>query len=194
MRPSATRNRRRLAARGERLEDFVVREARAEDLPALARVHVTSWNATHAPLLRRGPSYELRLVQWTEKLTSRPDAWFCYVVESAAREIVGFASGHAHEHVDLPDFDARLEKIYLLADYQRLGLGRRLFDAVVRKHRHEARRAMVLFSQPDNPSCAFFEALGGERLLAPTDAFEGVYGWRSLAAVASPDSRPPGLG
>ena len=181
-RPSAARNRRRLEARGEAPERFAIREARVEDLAALARVHVAAWNSTHARFLGGGPSEAMRLRQWTAKLASRPEGWFCYVAERPGGSIVGFASGRAYRSDDLSDFDAQLEKIYLLAEYQRIGLGRRLFHAVARRHLDEGRRSMVLFSQPDNPSCAFFEALGGERLLAPTGAFHGGYGWRDLSS------------
>jgi len=44
---------------------------------------------------------------------------------------------------------------------------------------------MVLFGTPQNPSCAFFEALGGERLFAKTGEFHGGYGWRDLQRLAS---------
>jgi hypothetical protein len=43
---------------------------------------------------------------------------------------------------------------------------------------------MLLFSQPENPSCAFFEALAGERLLTDRGEFHGAYGWRDLARLA----------
>jgi hypothetical protein len=43
----------------------------------------------------------------------------------------------------------------------------------------------ALFSQPENPSCAFFEVLGGERLLSESGECHGAYGWRNLAALAA---------
>jgi hypothetical protein len=44
--PSTARNLRRLRASGEQLSAFKVREATAADIPALTRLHVTTWNAT----------------------------------------------------------------------------------------------------------------------------------------------------
>jgi L-amino acid N-acyltransferase YncA len=181
-RPTPEVNRKRLAERGESLDRFVIREARRDDASVLARVHVTTWNATHGGLLGRGPSYELRHGQWQTKLGTAPNRWFCYLAENPSGQVVGFATGQEYAEEESA-FDARLEKIYLLADYQRVGLGRSLFTEVVRRHVREGRRAMLLFSQADNPSCAFFEALGGERLLAPTGAFHGGYGWRDLPAL-----------
>jgi len=39
---------------------------------------------------------------------------------------------------------------------------------------------MVVFSEPDNPSCRFYEALGAGRILAGNGEFHGTYGWRDL--------------
>jgi hypothetical protein len=43
----------------------------------------------------------------------------------------------------------------------------------------------MLFSQAENPSCAFFDALGGERLLSAAGEFHGAYGWRDLRSLAT---------
>ena len=64
--PSKARNLRQLRSRGEKPDAFKVREAGAADVPALARLHVTTWNATYAPLLMKGPSYNVRERQWRE--------------------------------------------------------------------------------------------------------------------------------
>jgi len=44
---------------------------------------------------------------------------------------------------------------------------------------------MVLFAEPDNPSCRFYEALGGERLLDAKGELHGAYGWRDLQSLAA---------
>jgi len=60
-------------------------------------------------------------------------SWFCFVVENRKGELVGFAKGKTYNHSDLPDFSGELNKIYLLREYQRLGLGRRLVGCVARR-------------------------------------------------------------
>jgi hypothetical protein len=65
-RPSKNWNVRRLRARGETAASLKIREATAADIPALARLHVKTWNATYAPFLMKGPSYEIRERQWRE--------------------------------------------------------------------------------------------------------------------------------
>ena len=82
-RPSADTNARRLRARGESAGSLIIRDATASDVPALARLHVTTWNATYAPLLVKGPSYDIQLQQWRDAFAKRAgDAtWSCIVVE-----------------------------------------------------------------------------------------------------------------
>jgi hypothetical protein len=48
-----------------------------------------------------------------------------------------------------------------------------------------------LFGVPENPSCAFHEAMGGERLYAENGEFHGGYGWRDLHDVVNRTGIPP---
>ena len=92
-RPSKAANARRLRARGETLASFTIREATAADIPALAQLHVTTWNATYAPLLVNGPGVAIREHQWREAFAKNDGSWFCFVVERPDGELVGFAKG-----------------------------------------------------------------------------------------------------
>src|SRR5262245_50365542 len=80
-RPSSAGNLRRLRARHESLETLVIREANVSDIPLLARLHVTTWNATHAPLLLKGPGVSIREQQWREAFARNDPSWFCFVVQ-----------------------------------------------------------------------------------------------------------------
>jgi GNAT superfamily N-acetyltransferase len=98
---------------------------------------------------------------------------------------VGFAKGVRYAHSDLPEFSGELNKIYLLRDYQPVGLGRRLVGHVARRFLVQGIGSMVLFGEARNPSCAAWDALGGERLYGPGGEFNGGYGWRDLRCLAS---------
>jgi ribosomal protein S18 acetylase RimI-like enzyme len=151
---------------------------------SLARVHVAAWNATHGGW-GATPSYDLRLQQWTKKFDSIAPGWFCFLAQDAAGSVVGFVTGQPYAEREPEGFAGQLAKIYLLADCQRLGLGRRLMSHASRRFLERGICSMLLFSQPENPSCAFFEALGGERLLSEAGEFHGAYGWRNLAVLAA---------
>ena len=183
-RPSKATNIRLLRERGETQRSFVIREARSDDIAELARLHVKTWNETYRNV-KNPPTVQIRENQWREQFKVTDGSWFCFVVEDPQGELVGFAKGNAFNHSDLPDFSGELSKIYLLSHYQRIGLGRRLVCQAVHRFLSEGVSAMVLFSVPENPSCRFFEALGGKRLLGKNGGFHGSYGWHDLEHLAA---------
>jgi L-amino acid N-acyltransferase YncA len=164
-RPSKTTNIRLLHQRQETLESFVIRDATLDDIPALVELHVKTWSDTHWPVVNP-PTHEIRERQWREQFKKTDGRWFCLVVQNHKGDLVGFAKGRAYASDDLPDYSGELNKIYLLREHQRLGLGRRLVGHVARRFLGQGISTMVLFGTPQNPSCAFHEALGGERLFA----------------------------
>ena len=75
-------------------------------------------------------------------------------------------------------------RIFLLNYYQRLGLGTKLIGQVARRFLSRGVNDMVLFGVPQNPSSAFHEAMGGERLYSAKGTFDGGYRWRDLQKLA----------
>jgi hypothetical protein len=62
-RPSKQSNIRKLKNRGETLSSFIIREARVEDISALARLHVKTWSETYWTVVIP-PTYPVRKMQW----------------------------------------------------------------------------------------------------------------------------------
>ncbi len=162
------------------VESFVLREASAEDVPALARLHVVTFGETHGG---PGPTYATREWQWREAFAQPKRNWFCFVIARDNGELIGFAKGIPYTG-DLPGFAGELNKIYLLRAYHRRGLGRRIICLVTRRFLSEDITSMLLFGEARNPSNGFYEALGAERLRSATGEFHGGYGWRDLRALA----------
>ena len=167
------------------MKTFTVREATSADVPALASLHVTTFDETHAPLLMNGPTYEVRESQWRQAFQSADGSWFCVVIEDPNGQLIGFAKGQPYAHADQPDFDGELNKIYLLRQYHRQGLGRRLLGHVARRFLTQGVFSMLLFGDARNPSNQFYEAMGAEKLFAASGEFHGGYGWRDLRKLAS---------
>jgi GNAT superfamily N-acetyltransferase len=161
---------------------FHLRDARAADIPALARLHVQTFHETHRGGRPGGPSYELRERQWREAFDSNDPSWFCYVVEDNGGELVGFAKGTLHDG-GVPGYAGELNKIYLLQRVQRQGLGRLLLCAVARRFIDRGVTSMLLFGDAANPSNGFYEAFGAERLYSDRGEFHGGYGWQDLPAL-----------
>ncbi len=175
-RPSAWANGRRLRRRHESLAALVVREVVPGDISALAALHVTTWNDTYAGLAK-GPSVAIREQQWREAFDSRAD-WFAFVIARPEGELVAFAKGKRREAGEIR---GEVNKIYVLRAYQRLGLGRRLLGLVARRFVEDGIDAMSAYVDPRNPSCGFFEALGGEWYREPDGSVNfSWYVWRDL--------------
>jgi ribosomal protein S18 acetylase RimI-like enzyme len=158
---------------------FHIRDARENDVPALARLHVRTFDETHRGGRPGGPTFELRERQWRDAFESQDGSWFCFVIEDSDGELVGFSKGKPHDG-GVPGFAGELNKIYLLQRVQRQGLGRLLLRAVARRFVDRGVTSMLLFGEAANPSNGFYEAFGAERLYSESGEFHGGYGWRDL--------------
>jgi len=176
-RPTHDENARRIRARGESLESITFRDAVAADIPALAELHVTTWNATYDTT--RGPTIATRAWQW-EQVFAKPDRRdFVLVLEDRTGRLIGFTWGKPHGG----EFAGELSKIYLRWEYHRLGLGRRMLAETARRFRERDIHSFILFAELSNPTLGFYDRMGGERLIDDRGQFNGGYGWRDVGAL-----------
>jgi GNAT superfamily N-acetyltransferase len=158
---------------------YRIREAHESDAQAVAALHVQTFTESHRNGRPGGPSYELRERQWRGTLSSNDELRFCFVAQDDAGRLVGFASGACHDG-GVSGYAGELDKIYVLRKHQRQSLGRLLLCSVARRFLARGVTSMLLFGDAANPSNAFYEALGAERLYASTGEFHGGYGWPDL--------------
>ncbi len=71
--------------------------------------------------------------------------------------LVGFAKGTRSDH---PEYGGELNKIYLLREYQGMGLGRRLIGHVAGRFLSQGITSMWLIGDARNPSAYAWLALG----------------------------------
>lgn len=162
-----------------KLVSFRIRDARIDDVPALAALHVATFKEAHG---RRGaPSYELREQQWRTSFDRDIDC-FCYLAEAPSGELIGLARGTLHDG-GVPGFQGELNKIYVLRKWHRHGIGRALVEHVSRRFLAQGIHSMLLFGDARSPSNGFYERLGAERLFSPSGEFHGGYGWRDLRCL-----------
>jgi ribosomal protein S18 acetylase RimI-like enzyme len=165
---------------------FHIRDATAADVPAIAGLHVATFIETHGG---PGPTYQTREGQWREAFAQADGSWFCFVIERPDGGLVGFAKGVPHSGDSL-GFAGQLNKIYILREFHRLGLGRQLLGHVARRFLDQGIGSMLLFGEARNPSNGFYEAMGAERLYSAAGEFHGGYGWRDLRSLAEKYSIP----
>ena len=180
-RPSKKTNLGKSVERGETFDSFTFRDATEDDIAELGKLHAITWAETYHA---KNPNIELRQYQWRKAFNEENDgSWFCIVIANKNNELVGFAKGKINKDKNSSQLHGDLNKIYLLNDYQRLGLGKKLFGLAVQRFLSKGVNDMTLFGVPQNPSCAFHEAMGGERLYNEKGIFDGCYKWPDLKKI-----------
>jgi ribosomal protein S18 acetylase RimI-like enzyme len=176
-RPTGEDNARTLRERGESLDTIVFRDAVASDIPALAELHVTTWNATYNTT--RGPTIATRAWQWNQVFAKENRRDFVLVLADRNDRLIGFTWGKPNEG----EFEGQLSKIYLRWEYHGLGLGRRMMAETARRFLERDIRSFILFAELSNPTLGFYDRMGGERLLDDRGQFGGAYGWRDVRTL-----------
>lgn len=176
-RPNRKVNARRLQERGESIGSVVFRDAIATDIPALAELHVTTWNATYNT--SRGPTIATRAWQWNDVFAKTERRDFVLVLEDRNGRLIGFTWGKPSEG----EFAGVLSKIYLRWEYHGLGLGRRMMAETAKRFLERGIHSFSLFADPANPSIGFYDRMGGERLVDDRGQFNGGYAWRDLTKL-----------
>jgi ribosomal protein S18 acetylase RimI-like enzyme len=176
-RPTGKANARMLRERGETLDSITFRDAVAADIPALAELHVTTWNATYNTT--RGPTIATRTWQWEQVFAKEHRRDFVLVLEDRNGRLIGFTWGRPH----VGDVEGELSKIYLRWEYHGLGLGRRMMAETARRFLERGIHSFILFAELSNPTLGFYDRMGGERLLDDRGLFDGAYAWRDARTL-----------
>lgn len=113
------------------MESSVVRPARVDDAPGIARVHVQAWKEAYAHLLPTAFLAARDVATYTERWrTTIGGATTDVVVAERDGEVVGWASAGAGRDPDAPR-GRELEGIYVLRAVYGSGIGQALFDHAV---------------------------------------------------------------
>jgi len=177
-----------------------IREATPDDVPGIARVHVDTWRTAYPGIVPAehlaGLSYERSEARWREHAFREGSPSLVFVAEDAGR-IVASASG-GPERDGLSGYDGELYGLYVLAAYQRQGIGRELTQTVARRLAAGGFKAMILWALKDNTKTrAFYEAMGGvsagEKTITIGGAqlIEVAYGWPDLTHWLSRQEQRP---
>lgn len=176
---------------------MVIREARLDDVSAIARVHVDTWLSTYRGIVPEdylaALSYKKRESIWGQMLsTAAENKHFIYVVEDGAGQIIAFADGGPERTSD-PVYKSELYAIYVLDAYQRQGIGRRLTLSVVERLAHSGFHSLLVWVLADNPACRFYEVFGAQKVYEKQFETGGVmlneiaYGWTDTKVLLAED-------
>ena len=174
-------------------EEFTIREAAPDDAQAIAEVHIASWRTSYTdifpPEVIENLDVKRRAKMWLESIEKRVNNIFLYVAENLEGQIVGFAGGGKQGQEPIKGYDGELRVMYILEEYQKQGIGSKLFEAVSKRMAAEGMNSMLAWVLVENPSRAFYEKKGGEvvsdRLYEKEGKFYSAvgYGWGDLETL-----------
>jgi ribosomal protein S18 acetylase RimI-like enzyme len=157
-----------------------IRQAKPSDAQGLSRVFDAAWREAYQGIIP-GIALEKMLARrglrwWRSTVTrGRPLA-----VLDIGQGVAGYASYGRCRDRSLPA-DGEVDELYLLPEYQGVGLGRRLFKAVCNDLRARELHRVVLWALADNErACAFYEGMGGRSVARVEEHIGGA----RLAKVA----------
>jgi len=180
--------------------EITIRAARPADARAIARLDVETWRTTYAGMLSTaylvGLSERRRELGWRGVILREPRDVRVAVDPDGA--ICGFGSCGPNRGDRF--FTGEVFTLYVAADWQNQGIGRRLLIALLRRLVAAGRRSAIVWVLRDNPSRFFYERLSAQQVSRKTlpvggAAVEAVgYGWHDLPAflttVSSEDREP----
>ena len=167
-----------------------IRLATIADAQAIAKVHVDSWRTTYKGIVPDDVLANLSNSQRTEKwhsMLSNPRDKITYVAIED-RSIVGFADAGSERSND-GEYDGELYAIYILKPFQSRGIGQKLTLLSANWLLNKGLSSMLVWVLADNPSCRFYESLGGKVVRERTISIGGKelaelgYGWRDLSTL-----------
>ena len=173
--------------REEQQLKITFREATAADALAVAKVHIQSWRESFAGIVPQTYLDKMSVEARTKAFEKGfgQDFYKMFVAETRANGVIGFADfGKARDTHS--KYEAELYAIYLLSDFQRKGIGSKLFDMGVRFIVANAMNSLSLITLEVSPYKSFYEKKGGHLVERRTTGIGDasyatvVYGWNKL--------------
>ncbi|WP_042478270.1 GNAT family N-acetyltransferase [Bacillus ndiopicus] len=166
-----------------------IRQAKLEDAKGIAIVHVDSWRSTYRGIVAQSYLDNLSYSEREELWRTAIPYGHVFVAENKQGEIVGFATAGKERSGVYPDYQGEISAIYILEEYQGQGIGKALIQQGVQYLQMKGFVSMLVLVLADNPSTAFYEAIGGEKIdvveieIGGESFKEAVYGWRTLPQI-----------
>lgn len=160
--------------------DYRIENAVMADATGIAVVNLQSWRETYPGIMPDSILDHLKLESFVTHWEKVISAEGCLLVVRMGDEVIGFAAGgknHPSEGCETNAANAcecELGAMYLLADYHGKGIGKALFNAFKANMRASGYRSKVLWVARENPSCDFYQYMGGKEIDAKVTTVCGV--------------------
>ncbi|MGL4404319.1 MAG: GNAT family N-acetyltransferase [Notoacmeibacter sp.] len=152
--------------------DIAIRQADKKDADAIAGVHSNAWRGAYSGIIphkalntmiaRRGSDWWLRVI-------SRSGAVFVADVGGVIAGYITFGRNRARQLSQ----QGEIYELYLLPEYQGVGLGTRLFDSARKALVAHDLKGLVVWALEDNAAAnSFYHGLGGRDVAEGTETFD----------------------
>ena len=142
-----------------------VRRGGLLDIHGISEAYAESWKSTYeglAPeMFVKGMTVEAAKQIFHESLQPNEYSYFLHVAEADDERIVGFIDGgkeRSHPEKGIGEVYA----IYLLKDFQKQGIGRKLFEAAKKSLIEAGMNSMVVWVLQNSPNKRFYVSTGGK--------------------------------
>jgi ribosomal protein S18 acetylase RimI-like enzyme len=169
---------------------MIIRKAKLSDSQGIAKVHVDCWRTTYKNIVPTEfldkLSYDQRTELWVKNISNEKN--YVFVAENNEGQIVGFADGGKRE-TNLVEHSGDLTSIYVLQEYQGMGIGKKLVQQLFSKFDELGYTTIFVEVLEDNQSRFFYESLGAEWLKTEKIIIAGaelnllVYEWKDSSKV-----------
>jgi len=149
------------------------RRAGPQDASAIASVHDAAWTNAYSGIV---PHAAL-----TKMVRRRGEKWWADAIRRStvvlvleiADKTVGYATLGRNRVKTLP-YDGEVYELYMLPEYQGVGLGTRLFLASRNELKRRRLKGAVVWVLADNaPAISFYENAGGRAVAEGAEFFDG---------------------
>lgn len=147
---------------------FRIRAALSSDMATIGEIVALSWQHTFAGLVSPEFLTSLSASHQAERHTRTflKSNTLYHVAHIDGAGVIGFASGGPGRQAEVFD-GSELYAIYMRPGFERMGIGRALFDAVGRKLIEASPDGFYLTALTVNPNCQFYRSMGGREVKAP---------------------------
>ena len=162
---------------------MVIRPSQKNDVSAMSRVYVKTWQETYLGVVPYGYLYAMSAPELEQGFLNEQQSRqvISYVAEDAGH-VIGFISG-GYERQGDTIYNGEIYALYVLKNRQRQGIGTKLVSALAARLNYFNIYSMLVWVLVENPCRRFYTKLNGMYLRNHRMPFAGevidvaAYGW-----------------
>ncbi len=168
---------------------MVIRPSQKNDVSAMSRVYVKTWQETYLGVVPYGYLYAMSAPELEQGFLNEQQSRqvISYVAEDAG-EVIGFISG-GYERQGDTIYNGEIYALYVLKNRQRQGIGTKLVSALAARLNYFNIYSMLVWVLLENPCRRFYTKLNGMYLRNQSMPFAGevidvaAYGWLDTSLI-----------